>query len=501
MSSEAAAIGEAFALSSNGVDTGFRLTFVGKEPDGFVVHLISTATGEYLGADAIRLRTYPEPKPFILRASGRDVTLQARAQWIAYHGSFVLWATPHAFQLSQLAEPTRSCCCGVGGDAAEAGIAWDDRRHKQILLDAVDVVKATIGKTGSNAVHAKAFRDEYWGTNKELSAFGQKVADGLYDADYKDEYTGVLAGKQIYYKHFYDPDKRSTFYGYTENAMTEFCRHFYASIDRRERQDMTGAGYSLGLALHYLTDLTQPMHAANFINNPLSGDYRHSVFEERAESTAYDFDVSGIDISTYDVSSWRSLGQIITEVARFSKDLFKAHVDEVAERKVLWIDRPDGASYIRYLNSWTDEEAKPIVSRAFPFAVKTTAALLVYWTGISTYAFVDALYTRVLGRAPRSVDESGLRTWGGYLRDGRTMQWIVRQVALGPESIGGIEQAGSVDDQIRVLYHRLLARGCGEPDLAAWRGAVSAKRYAETVNAIIDSAEYDQRFGPHILPH
>lgn len=479
------------------------MRFVERTSDGLIAHLIFTATGEYLGDDVVRLRLDPEPKPFVLRASGRDVTIQTRGQWVAYHGSFVLWASPHAFQLSEVAEPVRSCCCGAGSGAGEPGIAWNDRRHKKILLDAVDVVKAAIGKAGSNAAHAKAFRDEYWGTQKELNAFGNKVADGLYDADYTDEYTGLLRGTQIriYYKHFYDPDKRSTFLGHTENAMTEFCRHFYASVDQRERRDLTGAAHSLGLALHYLTDLTQPMHAANFINAPPLGDNRHAAFEEQAESTAYDYSVSDIDISTYDLSSWRSLGQIITEVARFSKNLFKAHVDEVAERKVLWIDRPDGASYIRYVNSWTDEEARPIVTRAFPFAVKTTAALLVYWTGISTYAFVDALYTRVLGRAPQSVDDSGLRTWGGYLRDGRTMQWIVRQLALSPESISGIERAGSVDDQIRVLYHRLLARGCGEPDLAAWREAVSAKRYTDTINAIIDSAEYDQRFGPHILPY
>lgn len=501
MSSERAGADELFALTSNGVDTGFRLRMAGTDSGESIAHLISTATGEYLGADVTRLRTYPEPKPFAVRASGRDVNLQAGGQYVAYHGAFVLWASPHAFQLSELAEPVPSCCCGVGSGAGEPGITWNDRRHKQILLDAVSVVKAAIGTTGSNAAQAKVFRDKYWGAKDELNAFGQKVADGLYDADYIDEYTGVVAGTQIYYKHFYDPDTRSTFHGHTENAMTEFCRHFYASIEKRERQDLPGAAYSLGLALHYLTDLTQPMHAANFINLPPAGDNRHSGFEQQAESVAYDYGVGDIDISTDDVSRWRSLGQIIHEVARFSKNVFKAHVEDVAERKMLWIERANGMSVLRFVNSWTDEEAKPIVERAFPFAVKTTAALLVYWTGMSTYGFVDALYTRVLGRGPQSVDDSGLRTWGGYLREGRTMQWIVRQLALAPESIGGIEAAGSVDDQIRVIYNRLLARGCGEADLAAWRGMIAGKRYAETINAIIDSQEYDSRFGPHILPH
>ena len=89
-----------------------------------------------------------------------------------------------------------------------------------------------------------------------------------------------------------------------------------------------------GLALHYLTDLSQPMHAANFPNlwvdtapNPL--EWRHSNFETDADDKKiaeawWDGD--------YDPSKWGSSPEeVIVKVARKGKWIWtkelKAHVD------------------------------------------------------------------------------------------------------------------------------------------------------------------------------
>lgn len=101
---------------------------------------------------------------------------------------------------------------------------------------------------------------------------------GLIDADFKAEYNNGLSdtapgSTQTEYvesgatwaSHFYDPDSGTNWLGLPyPTARGEANRHLTAARTALRAGDRYTGCYELGLALHYFTDLTQPMHAANF---------------------------------------------------------------------------------------------------------------------------------------------------------------------------------------------------------------------------------------------
>lgn len=112
------------------------------------------------------------------------------------------------------------------------------------------------------------------GRGKIDDPFHDRLCQGLYDADYVDPYNGPLS---TYAGHFYDPDTGLNWLNSRFNTAFTNCQdHGQAAAKHWVRADANGhprvvsaaergsAGYELGLALHYLTDLTQPMHACNF---------------------------------------------------------------------------------------------------------------------------------------------------------------------------------------------------------------------------------------------
>lgn len=103
---------------------------------------------------------------------------------------------------------------------------------------------------------------------KSGDAFHDNLCQGLSDADHKAPYNDPLfpnGTMPTWKSHFYDPDTRTNWLGETSpTAVTCGSLYYYLSRDAYGSGDMQQAGYELGLALHYLTDLTQPMHAANF---------------------------------------------------------------------------------------------------------------------------------------------------------------------------------------------------------------------------------------------
>ncbi|MCA9677168.1 MAG: hypothetical protein H6709_03880 [Kofleriaceae bacterium] len=118
---------------------------------------------------------------------------------------------------------------------------------------------------------------------------------GLFDADYKAPYHGgwsdlpvdaswvtiALSGAD-WAPHFYDPSTGVNYQGdASPTARTEALAHAANAKSRLAARDEAGGCYELGLALHFFTDITQPMHAANFTATdwPLQ---LHSHLEQRA---------------------------------------------------------------------------------------------------------------------------------------------------------------------------------------------------------------------------
>src|SRR5262245_2440046 len=112
------------------------------------------------------------------------------------------------------------------------------------------------------------------------------VADlhqGIWDADFLAPYNDWLWGY-----HFYDPDDGSNFYSCEvfpdvchQPALAWGTKCYNESLTAFEQNDTAQAVYKLGLALHFLTDVGQPMHATNFTNFDKVPGY-HAAFEAYA---------------------------------------------------------------------------------------------------------------------------------------------------------------------------------------------------------------------------
>jgi hypothetical protein len=101
---------------------------------------------------------------------------------------------------------------------------------------------------------------------------------GLLDADFKAAYNGgrsdlplnpndaqVAIAGATWESHFFDPDTGKNYKGSSTNtAFTEASSHIERAFENHLGEGGATACYELGLALHYFTDLTQPMHASNF---------------------------------------------------------------------------------------------------------------------------------------------------------------------------------------------------------------------------------------------
>lgn len=177
-----------------------------------------------------------------------------------------------------LTEVRGPCCHADHGD-----VLWNDETHKMV----VELGIGTVLRQHADKLFAKLFFEHFW----SAPTYRDAVFKGLYDADYVHPYN-----QGIYLWHFYDPDTGGTFLpGGWPNARSAGEYYFTKSVAaangilalRTRNQPVPDAlyrdcGYNLGLTLHYLTDLTQPMHAANFTNASLP-ILAHKAFEDFVE--------------------------------------------------------------------------------------------------------------------------------------------------------------------------------------------------------------------------
>lgn len=116
--------------------------------------------------------------------------------------------------------------------------------------------------------------------------FHDALCQALWDADHRAPYNDPLIDLIPTWKsHFYDPDTRGTWTGETHiSALTQGCYYYRQSLDAYRSGDLRETGYALGLAVHYLSDMTQPMHAANFTWFHSQSPGYHTDFERYAKT-------------------------------------------------------------------------------------------------------------------------------------------------------------------------------------------------------------------------
>jgi len=141
---------------------------------------------------------------------------------------------------------------------------------------------AILANDASGVKFKQLFQPDTSQTSPGGSVFHQAVCQGVYDADFVDSFNGPAIGPKStpsYEAHFYDPDTGLNWRKHANpTALTRGSALFNSAVAAYRAGRIDLAGYALGVSLHYLTDLGQPMHAVNFTNvsNP---PFYHSMFE------------------------------------------------------------------------------------------------------------------------------------------------------------------------------------------------------------------------------
>jgi hypothetical protein len=209
-------------------------------------------------------------------------------------------------------------------------------------------------------------------------AFRVGMCQGLYDADFKPEYNNPEKffpwpfPYPSYKSHFYDESTGRNWMG--EKSPTAFSngvKFFDLSVGQMTSSNpsLYLAGYYLGLSLHYFTDLTQPMHAANYTFLTSTPFGYHRDFEAwlmRIQAMLRPQPkITGFEVWDRD-AKW-----LYTYTAKQSKLIFFKAI-EVAINYEHWDKIPD---------LW-QERVTEFLPKVMDFAVGVTAQLIYHWASL-----------------------------------------------------------------------------------------------------------------------
>jgi len=176
---------------------------------------------------------------------------------------------------------------------------------------------------------------------------------------------------------------RAIAYAGTSLDYAEWIEHGEAT-GKSDTQEMNEwykqAGYHLGLALHYVTDLSQPMHAANFINWPLppSPDWRHSGFEKVAEAKIGNYILSPSEVIADQINpdalGCKDMRDVVIALAGKQKSVYDTKLKPLLNEKVYVY-----GSTITFDSNFTVQECDPIFRTALPAGQLYCAAFLLAW--------------------------------------------------------------------------------------------------------------------------
>ena len=328
---------------------------------------------------------------FLGYADGPGSTLSATASDLDTAERFTFAPTPG--ETVDVPEGLHAGCCGPVHTHAhthshdhsakhaegDVGILCDEYTHFRIVEMAVHYLRHM-----ENPTPEARFISDLWDRG------AKKIAEGLKGADEWDDWKPTHPIWAMYYYHFYNPDTGTSFpwpaSWYPHNAVSKGTETFNTSVrhyrEGAHRHDQ--AFIDLGLSLHYLTDLCQPMHAANFINNPVLGDWRHSGYETYAEDFVKNrnfFRQPGgypvirrdeVEDTSPSPQNW------LIGVAQQSLATWKEVLKRECDKKVRIIPGPHGPIII-YDNKWSASEADPALMRSLWLAPRNTARYLCMW--------------------------------------------------------------------------------------------------------------------------
>ncbi|HDX9577520.1 TPA: zinc dependent phospholipase C family protein [Bacillus pseudomycoides] len=274
--------------------------------------------------------------------------------------------------------------------SAEAPYHTDKSTHLWIAKQAIEIMK-----TESNVEANKQVVDFL-----NFPQYKDLFSKGLYDADYNAEFNdgglgigGIFKGG--WKSHFYDPDTHKNYRGETDpTALTQGKKYFYESGEYFRNKDYEKAFYYLGVATHYFTDATQPMHAANFTAIDTRAIKYHSYFENYVTTIQDQFAVhsgGNYDTSLTTPEEW------IDYVARVAKP----EIEDIACSEIFeYYNKGDAQLW--------QEMVTPAVQRSLGEAQRNTAGFLNFW--FKTFAkneTAPSIETALIYDAEGNVIEAG----------------------------------------------------------------------------------------------
>lgn len=121
----------------------------------------------------------------------------------------------------------------------------------------------------------------------QLNEWRTELENGIYAADYENPYYD----NSTFASHFYDPDNGKTYIPFAKQAKETGAKYFKLAGESYKNKDMKQAFFYLGLSLHYLGDVNQPMHAANFTNLSYPQGF-HSKYENFVDTIKDNYKVT-----------------------------------------------------------------------------------------------------------------------------------------------------------------------------------------------------------------
>lgn len=255
---------------------------------------------------------------------------------------------------------------------------WDETKstHLYIVNRSAELVGTCNNPTFQNFV-AKQIQPM---TGKAQSGpFRTGLCQGLYDADFLPAYNNPNFVNQATWKsHFYDNSSGTNYMGEkTPTALTNGVAFLQKSTEllQQPKPDLEQAGYYLGLALHYFTDLTQPMHAANCTYlDSLPFGY-HTDFEGFAMSMQAKV-VQPI-VTGFQPGGVTDVGQLYQQTSAHFKNTYFAAIDK-AHKYLTWKIAP---------STWQNA-VLPLLPLILNEAVSATAQLLYLYMGLALHASI-----------------------------------------------------------------------------------------------------------------
>lgn len=235
---------------------------------------------------------------------------------------------------------------------------WNDGIHKFLA----DSAKQTLTKYFTDHPRDNPNATANWRWLNSDPALWQDVLKGLHDADYAIDYIDWPWSSwwPKYRNHFYHGVDHTNYEGNPYfTAMSECDKYFWRSCQRKD-------AYELGVSLHFFTDMSMPMHAANY-SMLCDWTLNHCVYETDCESYFPEFTIppESIEITEQDLIKYQFLVKPLgDEMALNACNLFKEHI----KPKLEWP-----------YSIWRTEKLRPVLSAILPEAQKKIAIYLIYW--------------------------------------------------------------------------------------------------------------------------